>query len=41
MEVKVDGIFFSNDDIHKGKKLLTYIGVTYLSLKLIRVLKYR
>jgi hypothetical protein len=36
MEKRVDGYFISNDEVNKGKKILSYIGIGTIAWKVMR-----
>jgi hypothetical protein len=36
LEKRVDGYFVSNDEVNKGKKILTYVGIGTIAWKVLR-----
>jgi len=36
MEKRVDGYFLSNEEVNRGRKILTYVGIGSLAWKVIR-----
>jgi len=36
MEKRVDGYFISNDEVNKGKRILTYVGIGTIAWKVMR-----